>query len=82
MRVNIYFISYEFYNFKVVICLFAFAGEFVAQFKYTLLLMPNGQMRITQGPAFDPESYESQYKIEDPEILVCFQLILLISHYN
>ncbi len=46
------------------------AGEVVAQFKYTLLLMPNGQMRITQGPAFDPELYESQYKIEDAEILV------------
>jgi hypothetical protein len=46
-------------------------GEFVTQFKYTLLLMPNSQMRITQGPALDIEAYESQYKIEDAEIQVC-----------
>jgi curved DNA binding protein len=39
-------------------------GELVAQFKFTLLLMPNGPMKIT-GLQFDESLYESQYKIED-----------------
>ncbi|PAA82245.1 hypothetical protein BOX15_Mlig005768g1 [Macrostomum lignano] len=43
-------------------------AEFVAQFKFTLLLMPNGQMRIT-GLPFDTAAYKSDNKIEDAELL-------------
>lgn len=42
-------------------------GEYVAQFKFTLLLMPNGTSRITQGP-FDPEIVQSEYSLQDDEI--------------
>lgn len=42
-------------------------GEYVAQFKFTLLLMPNGGCRITEGP-FDPEVIHSEYSIQDEEI--------------
>ncbi|CAF3949705.1 unnamed protein product [Adineta steineri] len=42
-------------------------GEFVAQFKFTLLLMPNGQMKIT-GLPIDLDLYESEYKIADSDI--------------
>lgn len=44
-------------------------GEFVAQFKFTLLLMPNGPMRITSAP-FDPELYKSEFSVEDETIKV------------
>ena len=42
-------------------------GEFVAEFKFTVLLMPNGQMKIT-GLPFDLDLYESEYKITDSDI--------------
>jgi curved DNA binding protein len=42
-------------------------GEFVAEFKFTLLLMPSGQMRIT-GLPIDLDLYESEYKITDSDI--------------
>jgi curved DNA binding protein len=42
-------------------------GEFVAEFKFTLLLMPSGQMRIT-GLPLDLDLYESEYKITDSDI--------------
>ncbi|CAF2706491.1 unnamed protein product [Rotaria sp. Silwood2] len=42
-------------------------GEFVAEFKFTLLLMPSGQMKIT-GLPIDLDSYESEYKILDSDI--------------
>lgn len=45
------------------------SGEFVAQFKFTVLLMPSGLHKIT-GLPFDPTLYESQYKIEDEETKV------------
>jgi len=44
-------------------------GEIVAQFKFTVLLMPSGPLRITGGPAFDPEMFKSDKKIEDQQIL-------------
>jgi len=44
-------------------------GEYVAQFKFTLLLMQNGPDRIT-GLAFDPTTCESTKQIEDSEIQV------------
>lgn len=42
-------------------------GEYVAQFKYTVLLMPNGPLRITTG-AFDTGLVESEYSIQDEEL--------------
>jgi len=44
-------------------------GEVVAQFKFTVLMMPSGPLRITGGPAFDPAVFKSDHKIEDKEIL-------------
>jgi len=43
-------------------------GTFVAQFKFTVLLMPNGPMKIT-GLPFDAALYKSEKKVEDGEIL-------------
>jgi curved DNA binding protein len=42
-------------------------GEFVAEFKFTVLLMPNGQMKIT-GLPLDFDLYESEFKITDSNI--------------
>uniref|UniRef100_A0A671RFX0 Proliferation-associated protein 2G4-like n=1 Tax=Sinocyclocheilus anshuiensis TaxID=1608454 RepID=A0A671RFX0_9TELE len=42
-------------------------GEFVAQFKFTVLLMANGPLRITSGP-FEEELYKSEYDVQDPEL--------------
>lgn len=41
--------------------------QYVAQFKFTVLLMPNGAHKIT-GLPFDPETCESDKKIEDLDI--------------
>ena len=46
-----------------------FSGEFVAHFKFTVLLMPNGPHRIT-GLSFEPELYQSDYTISDAELKV------------
>lgn len=43
-------------------------GNFVAQFKFTVLLMPNGPSKIT-GLPIDTSLYKSEKKIEDNEIL-------------
>lgn len=45
------------------------AGEFVAQFKFTVLLMANGSHRITSGP-FLPELYQSEHEVQDPQLKV------------
>ncbi|KAK2159528.1 hypothetical protein LSH36_151g02036 [Paralvinella palmiformis] len=42
-------------------------GEYVAQFKFTLLLMPNGPMKIT-GLPFETELYESEHTVDDEEL--------------
>lgn len=42
-------------------------GEFVAHFKFTVLLMPNGPHRIT-GLPFEQNSYKSQCVIKDQEL--------------
>uniref|UniRef100_A0A8C6LT34 Proliferation-associated 2G4, a n=1 Tax=Nothobranchius furzeri TaxID=105023 RepID=A0A8C6LT34_NOTFU len=42
-------------------------GEFVAQFKFTVLLMANGPHRITNG-LFDPDFYKSEHEVQDPEL--------------
>ncbi|KAG0221714.1 curved DNA-binding protein [Mortierella sp. GBAus27b] len=43
-------------------------SEFVAQFLFTVCLMPSGPLRITNTP-FDLETIQSEKKIEDEEIL-------------
>jgi curved DNA binding protein len=42
-------------------------GEFVAQFKFTVLLMPNGPVRITQGP-FNADLFSTEHSIKDEEL--------------
>lgn len=46
-------------------------GEFVAEFKYTVLLLPNGTIKIT-GMPLDLDCYETQNKITDESINVRF----------
>ncbi|RXM91436.1 Proliferation-associated protein 2G4 [Acipenser ruthenus] len=41
--------------------------EFVAQFKFTVLLMANGPMRITNGP-LEPEFYKSEHEVQDADL--------------
>ncbi|XP_066993347.2 proliferation-associated protein 2G4 [Anabrus simplex] len=43
------------------------AGEYVAHFKFTVLLMPNGPHKIT-GLPFESELYVSEYEVSDPEL--------------
>ena len=45
-------------------------GEHVAQFKFTVLLMPNGPHKIT-GLPLDLDLVESEKSIEDLDIQVC-----------
>ena len=45
------------------------AGEVVAQFKFTVLLMANGPLRITSGP-IDLEAINSTHSLEDQELKV------------
>lgn len=53
-----------------MLTLYLFAlGEFVAQFKFTVLLMNNGPLRITGCP-FDPESFDSSHSLQDEELKV------------
>jgi len=52
-----------------------FTGEFVAQFKFTLLLMPNGPMKIT-GLSFDDSLFKSENTIEDEEMKVINGLVM------
>ncbi|EPQ14145.1 Proliferation-associated protein 2G4 [Myotis brandtii] len=47
-------------------------GEFVAQFKFTVLLMPSGPMRITSGP-FEPDLYKSDKEVQDVELKALLQ---------
>jgi curved DNA binding protein len=42
-------------------------GEFVAQFKLTALLMPNGTVRCTGG-SFDPSLFQSEFDVKDEEL--------------
>lgn len=41
----------------------------MAQFKFTVMLMANGPLRITNGP-FEPELYKSEHDVQDPELKV------------
>jgi len=47
--------------------LFEKPGEIVAHYKFTVLLMPNGPHKIT-GLQFEPEVYQSEHSITDPEL--------------
>jgi len=42
-------------------------GEYVARFEFTVLLMPNGPLRITHG-TWEPELVHSDYSIKDEEL--------------
>ncbi len=45
------------------------AGDLVAQFKFTVLLMANGPLRITNS-LFEPELFKSEHEVDDPELKV------------
>ncbi|XP_061630354.1 proliferation-associated protein 2G4b isoform X1 [Phyllopteryx taeniolatus] len=47
-------------------------GEFVAQFKFTVLLMANGPLRITNS-LYEPELYKSAHEVEDTELKALLQ---------
>ncbi|CAM9346176.1 proliferation-associated protein 2G4 [Lampetra fluviatilis] len=47
-------------------------SEFVAQFKFTVLLMPNGPLRITAN-LHNPELYKSELEVQDPELKALLQ---------
>ncbi|XP_064093588.1 proliferation-associated protein 2G4-like isoform X1 [Macrobrachium nipponense] len=68
-RVTVFRKTDETYNLKLKASreFYSKSGEFVAQFKFTVLLMPSGQHKIT-GLPFDTDLFESEYKIEDPEL--------------
>ncbi|XP_034248735.1 proliferation-associated protein 2G4 [Thrips palmi] len=42
-------------------------GQYVAQFKFTVLLMPSGTIKIT-GLPLDTDLYSSEYQVTDPEL--------------
>ena len=48
---------------------FLSSGEHVAQFKFTVLLMPNGPHKIT-GLPFEEELYSSEHSVKDADIQV------------
>ena len=54
-----------------------YIGEYVAQFKFTVLLMPNGPLRITNGP-FDQDVINSSLSLDDPDLKVRLYLVLLL----
>ena len=45
----------------------------MAQFKYTLLLMPNGPMRITGTGLFEPSTCQSEHTVKDEDLKVRFE---------
>ncbi|XP_061759331.1 proliferation-associated protein 2G4b [Nerophis ophidion] len=47
-------------------------GEFVAQFKFTVLLMANGPLRITNS-LHEPDFYKSELEVEDPDLKALLQ---------
>ena len=44
-------------------------GDIVAQFKFTVLLMPNGPLRITSGP-FKADEISSELEVKDEKLKV------------
>ena len=73
-----FFIPYAWERVKIAsrMTLFVyFLGEHVAQFKFTVLLMPNGPHKIT-GLPFEEELFSSEHSVKDADIQV---LNILIS---
>ena len=62
-----------------------FTGEHVAQFKFTVLMMPNGPHRIT-GLPFEEELFSSEHSVKDADIqvrlLFCILNNTLIEEYR
>ncbi|XP_052862758.1 proliferation-associated protein 2G4 [Anopheles cruzii] len=56
-------------------------NEFVAQFKYTVLILPNG-LQIVTGYPFEAACYESEHSVEDEEMkkLLATDLVLANKH--
>ncbi|XP_052893166.1 proliferation-associated protein 2G4 [Anopheles moucheti] len=52
-------------------------NEYVAQFKYTVLIMSNG-LRVVTGHTFDESCYESEHSVQDEEMkkLLATELVL------
>lgn len=57
---------------------FVFSAEIVAQFKYTVLIMPSGVNLVT-GLDFAPEQYQSEHSITDAELKVGFNDTKFVS---
>lgn len=55
-------------------------NEYVAQFKYTVLILPKG-LRIVTGYPFDPTCYESEYSVQDEDMktLLATEMVLVDS---
>lgn len=54
----------------------------MAQFKFTVLLMPSGTLKITGAP-FDPQLYSSEHGVTDPELKVgLLTLFYLLAYLN
>ncbi|GIX78517.1 proliferation-associated protein 2G4 [Caerostris extrusa] len=56
-------------------------GEFVAQFKFTVLLMPSGSHKITSGP-IDLDIYETTKEIEDDSLKSLLNRSQLLKYKN
>lgn len=56
---------------------FALSDEVVAQFKYTVLLMPSGVNLVT-GLPFKLEKYQSEHSITDPELKVSCPFLIFV----
>lgn len=56
--------------------LYIISGEYVAQFKHTVLLMPNGVNLVT-GIPFEIDNFVSEYSIAQPELKVMIDLGLV-----
>ena len=62
-----------FFKLFVLLMFHFFVGEYVAQFKFTIILMPNGPLKIT-SPPFENSIYQSEYSVTDEKLKVNFML--------
>lgn len=56
-------------------------GEYVAQFKFTVLLMPNGPLKIT-GLPFDEATVKSEHSVQDVEIQTLLKSSIKLKQQN
>jgi len=68
-------------TYKWIWNVYLFLGEFVAQFKFTVLLQPNMPVKIT-GSFFDHDCYKSSLKVTDEKLLVCNIFLCFIPYCN